>query len=653
MKYCRYIPVFLLVLARLPASGTLPGEDLYDTLRLLEGSRLLLAGQKFKYKKDTIIVIHSGLDYHVRYPRGQAGDIFFDSLEERASKKRWTRELHNVVITAPPTPDIQDSMLTRLSVDPYISHGGKVIRNIRFTKLEPFGPTIYDTSRIAGSKIEKLGNNIHRVTRDRVVSNHLLFRSGDLVDPNEISDNERILRQLPFIQDVRIYLEETSPGSDTVDVRVVTKDAFSIGAGGLLNDFDVGKLDIFESNFLGLGHELHAIFYWDGNKSPWLGHEIYYMMHNLGGSFINGLLRYQQVFETESYQLGLDRRFVTPNTKWAGAVNLERTRTLRYIEFDDSIGTEVPIKYNIYDGWLGRAFYLRSKRNPTRNRLNFVLSSRLYWNQYIDRPEVDENNFYIYQNRTGWLSSLAISSQSYFRSNLILDFGRTEDIPQGLLFSLTGGLERNEFNTRLYAGLLLSQGRYIGKFGYLYTKLEAGGFFLKKDYIEQGAVNFRVDYFTPLFIINRLKFRHFISANFVQGINRFEDEYIGIGDDHDIYGFRYGRPLGTKKIFLNYEVDAFTPIYLYGFRFVFFGFTDFGLIGPSTKKLHDGPFYSGFGVGTRIRNERLVFPTISIRLGYYPNHPEKDFPLFLHFSGEERLNIDNFNVTKPNIASFK
>ena len=149
------------------------------------------------------------------------------------------------------------------------------------------------------------------------------------------------------------------------------------------------------------------------------------------------------------------------------------------------------------------------------------------------------------------------------------------------------------------------------------------------------------------------KFRHFISTNFVQGINRFKDEFIGIGDDHDIYGFRYGLPLGTKKIFLNYEADAFTPYYLYGFRFVFFGFMDFGLIGPDTKKLHDGLFYSGFGIGARIRNERLVFPTISIRLGYYPNHPEKDIPLFLHFSGEERLNIDNFNVTKPKIVSFE
>jgi hypothetical protein len=622
-------------------------------LRLVEGSRLYIAGQKFKYKKDTTIIIHDGLDYHVRYPRGKAGDIFFDSLEEKASKRKWTRELHNIVITSPRIPDTEDTMRTQLSAEPYIAYGGKIIRHIRFTKLEPFGPTIFDTSRTANSKLEKFGNNLHRLTQDKVINNHLLFHKGDLVDPNEISDNERILRELPFIEDVRIYLNETSPGSDSVDIMVVTKDAFSIGAGGLLSDYDVGKLDIFESNLFGMGHELHAIFYWDGERSPWLGHEIYYLIHNLGGSFINSTLRYQQVFNTESYQLGFDRRFITPNTRWAGALNLERTRTFRFIDFSDSVSADIPVKYNIYDGWLGRSFYLRSQRKQTRNRMNLVLSTRLYRNHYIDRPEPDEKSFYLYQNRTGWLASLAVSSQSFFRSNLILDFGRTEDIPQGMLFNFTGGLEKNEYNTRLYAGFSFSQGRYLGNFGYFYNRLEAGGFFQDNDLVEQGVFHFRMDYFTPLFIINRFKFRHFISANYVKGFRRFEDEFIGISSDYDIRGFKSGLPRGTKKLFFNYEADAFTPFYLYGFRFVLFGFLDFGLIGPDTKKLHDGLFHSGFGVGARIRNERLVFETISIRLGYYPNHPEKDFPLFLHFSGEKRLNPDNFNVTRPEIVRFE
>jgi hypothetical protein len=77
------------------------------------------------------------------------------------------------------------------------------------------------------------------------------------------------------------------------------------------------------------------------------------------------------------------------------------------------------------------------------------------------------------------------------------------------------------------------------------------------------------------------------------------------------------------------------------------------MVGPEYKKWHDGEFYSGLGIGVRIRNERLVFETISIRLGYYPNHPEKSFPLFLDLYGEQRLNPDNFYVTKPKIIGFE
>ncbi|HEC43876.1 MAG TPA: hypothetical protein ENI20_13730 [Bacteroides sp.] len=651
----KFILFFLSVLVYLPISGQDPAFPVYDTLRLVKGSKIIMSsGDRIKIDKDTTVLIHSGLAYKIRYPRGEAGDVFFDSLETRASQSRWSQQLHNVVITTPQQPDYSDTVQTKMSSEPFISQGGKIIRSIHFTKLEPFGPTIYDTSRQAVSKVEIFGNDVHRVTQDRVLDNHLLFDVGDLVDPNEFADNERLLRGLPFIQDVRIELTETSPGSDSVDIRIITKDNFSIGASGAPQNYDAGRLSVFEKNLFGLGQELHVVFHWDAQKSPWLGNEIIYIINNLGGSFINSKLRYAQVFDSESYQFELQRRFFTPDIKWAGALNLERTRAMRFIDYIDTVDQVIPVKFNIYDLWAGRSFYLSSKRTITRNRLNLVLASRLFRNHYIDRPEdVTETMFYEFHNRNLWLTSFSISSQSFFKSNLILDFGRTEDVPQGMKFSITAGPEINEFNSRFYTGVSISQGRYIGQFGYLHTLLEGGGFVKDRSYIHQGVINAQVNYFTPLFIINRFKFRHFVSARYVRGIRRFEDEYIGINDIEGIRGFRSGLPLGQQKFIFNYEADAFTPFYLYGFRFVMFGFADMGIVGPEYIKWHDGSFFSGLGVGVRIKNERLVFETISIRLGYYPNHPEKSFPLFLDVYGEERLNPDNFYVTKPEIIGFE
>ena len=652
LKKC--ILVLISLIFYLPLSGNAPLMHLNDTLRLKEGTRIIMpGGGRVKIDQDTTIVINSELDYRIRYPRGEAGDIFFDSLEFKANRSRWTQELHNIVITSPRRPDFIDTIQTEISSDAFVPFGGKYIRSIGYTKLEAFGPTIFDTTRQARSRIEKFGNDMHRITQDKVLQNHILFREGDLIDPNEFADNERILRKLPFIQDARIYVSETGAGSDSVDVLVVTKDNFSIGLGGALSDLNAGNLNIFEKNLFGLGQELHMGFYWDGDRTPMKGNEVYYIIRNLGGSFINSKIRFAQIFDSETYQLGLYRKFFTPDIKWAGALDLERTREMRKINYADTLSEVIPLKYNIYDAWAGRSFYLSSQPRFTRHRLNFIVATRIFRHHFIDRPEVSASSFYQFQNKNVWLSSFSISSQSFFKSNLIRDFGRTEDVPQGMLFSFTVGPEINEFDRRFYSGLSFSQGRFLGNFGYLHTRLEAGGYIKDYSHFEQGVVNAMADYFTPLFIINRFKFRHFITASYVRGIRRFDDEFVWINNAEGIRGYSSSIPAGQQKVVFNYEADAFTPYYLYGFRFVLFGFVDFAMIGPEYKKWHDGDFYSGLGVGIRIRNERLVFETITFRLGYYPNHPEKSFPLFLDAYGEERLNPDNFYVTKPDFIDYR
>lgn len=647
--------VLLLVLSYLSLTGSDQAVSEYDTLRLIRGSRVILPdGSKLKYDRDTTVVIHNSIRYKIRYPRGEAGDIFFDSLETKASRKRWTRQLHNIVITSPNRPDLTDTVRTQVSADPFISHGGKYIRSIRYQKLEPFGPSINNPGRPAESRLEVLGNDVHRVTQDRVLDNHRLFAAGDLVNPNKLADNERILRQLPFIQDARIIISDPAAGSDSVDILILVKDNFSIGIGGELRDIDVGRLSLFDKNIFGMGHEFHLDFHWDGERSPWTGNEIWYKIHNISGSFINSKILYSRIFDAETYQFEMQRKFFTPDIKWAGAMNLERSSELRMIDYIDTADQVMQVKYNSFDLWAGRSFKLASNRRQSLNRLNIVLASRLLRNHYIDRPEgVSENLFYDYHTRNIWLTSFSLTSQSFFKSNLILDFGRTEDVPQGFLLSLSAGPEINEFNTRFYAGLSFSQGRFLGPLGYLYTLLEGGGFVKDYSHIHQGVFNAKLNYFTPLFIINRFKVRHFISTRYVRGIRRFEDEFVRIKKSDGIRGFRSDLPAGQQKTVLNYELDAFTPWYLYGFRFVVFGFTDLAIVGAENRKWHNGDFYSGIGAGIRIRNERLVFETITLRFGFYPRHPETSFPLFMDTYGEQRLNPENFYVTKPETIPYR
>ena len=78
--------------------------------------------------------------------RGNEGTAFFDSLQERASRNRWTHRLHNIVIREPRELLLEDTVHTRLSTEPYESFAGMVIRKILLVKLDPFGTSLYNSA---------------------------------------------------------------------------------------------------------------------------------------------------------------------------------------------------------------------------------------------------------------------------------------------------------------------------------------------------------------------------------------------------------------------------------------------------------------------------------------------------------------------------
>ena len=52
------------------------------------------------------------------------------------------------------------------------------------------------------------------------------------------------------------------------------------------------------------------------------------------------------------------------------------------------------------------------------------------------------------------------------------------------------------------------------------------------------------------------------------------------------------------------------------------GFADFGFLFGTNDLLGSGDILSSIGLGIRIRNDNLVFNTLQIRLGFYPNLPD-------------------------------
>lgn len=628
-------------------------HHLPDTVNAFKGSIFIIGDEKYVINKDTVFVIPYGTQYKIRISGETQSAIFFDSLAVHASQRKWMNKLHNIVVIAPKKEPIIDTLQTSKSISPYINYGGKIIRNITIKQLDPFGPTVLDTARKTQNPIENAGNKIHISTREKIISNFIVFSEGDRLDPSIISDNERIIRHLSFVEDARIFIVEIPGSPEYVDILILVKDAFSIGMGIEIIDWDAGNIKLFENNLAGMGHEIHANFFWDGAKDPWFGKEFYYIINNIGGSFVDNKTRYAKIFDKETFDISFDRPFFMPGTKYAGALLYEHTSRISNVNYFDTLKIPTRINYDLIDLWGGRSFSLTSVKRYSSNRINLVIATRLQKKYFFKRPDdVTETTFYKYHNKVLWLSSISITQQLFFRSNLIYNFGRTEDIPHGSMVNLTFGPEFGEFSTRYYMGISLSKGGLLLNQGYLYAKAELGGFTNIAKYPDQGVLHLRTDYFSNLFILKRFKFRHFLYLDYMKGIQRFSDEYLIIDDKTGIRGYDNDFAKGTQRATASYELVAFSPYYFYGFRFVFFGFTDLGMI-TFSEPLLSSQLHTGIGIGIRIKNERLSFETIQLRLGYYPSLPDYKFPLAIDISGERRLNPQNFYVSKPEVIGFQ
>jgi hypothetical protein len=633
------------------------GQDRREAKHLnevrLRGGYVLYADDRVVIaEKDTIILLPLNVDFYIKKGEKEKGDQFYAKMQQSAYKNRWTTTLHNIVIAPSSSSEpVKDTLQTEKSEVPFLPYRNIVIRNITYKKLSVFGPSISNPDGQPKNWVHKTGNKLHVKTADWVLNSHLLIKKGDLIDPYVLADNERILRDLAFIEDVQVNVKNISVNSDSADVEILIKDKWSKGFDLNLDNLNQGYVELWNSNILGTGQENSNYYYWNPSGKPVSGWDGHYKMTNIGGTFINGQVGYS-LYGSKGYNIDLSRNFYTQSTKYAGGLFYEKLETFNSISTIDS-SYFIPISYRKCNFWLGRSFPLKRNVMTATSKANLVLSGAVYFNLFNQRPLVDSSRFYPYHNKTYYLGSIAYSNLGYYKTNLVYNFGRAEDIPYGLLVKYTSGFEVNEFFNRMYNSIKISVGNSVTNVGFYYSSVAFGGFF-HKDNFEQGILQLKTTFVTNLLVYKQYKFRHFFSVNFTRGYKRFDDEYLSINSD--VYGVRslnYNEGKGTQKLSLNYEVISFTPMYLLGFRVAIFGFVDLGLIGVSYTNVLSNPLYSGMGLGVRFRNEKLVFKTFQIRFAYYPLLPEQAAGELFSITDSPKFRPYDFYSKSPEILQFK
>jgi hemolysin activation/secretion protein len=120
-----------------------------------------------------------------------------------------------------------------------------------------------------------------------------------------------------------------------------------------------------------------------------------------------------------------------------------------------------------------------------------------------------------------------------------------------------------------------------------------------------------------------------------------------------IRGLRSKDLTGTRRIAIQTETMLYSPRDWYGFRYAVFTMADLGWIGSGNGRVINESFYSGFGIGVRVRNEHLVLPTLTFRLAWFPRIPESASVNMLYIMSERSRIFDEFNITAPEVLPFR
>jgi hypothetical protein len=577
-------------------------------------------------------------------------DSFF--MHQKGLLGKLTR---NLILNKPVSPNtpVRNDLL-------FIVYQGKVIRNIFINRLD-FGVPLADTNLRLKNKLTELANNFHHKTREEVIRRNLFFKRGDKLSPYLIADNERHLRDLPYLQDVQTTVKNA--GEDSVDIFIRTKDVLSIGGSYRMHNTTKMSLTVSEDNLAGTGHELLFRSFFDNKRIPKFGYGAEYTGRNPGGSFIDwnaGYLSFNKNFNTgsqneEMVYTGFVRPLVNPYVKFTYAANAAWHVTHHVYSSDTLYDTNNRYRYYNYDGWVGwntGALKISSDVNKD-DRMRILIGLRYLQQNFSTVPLKYEGQYYYqYADIKAILSSVTIFRQDFYKARYIYGFGVNEDIPEGEDLSLITGWTNKSGVERPYLGINLQRYFFTAKESYFNYTLKADGYFRNKQ-IEDVNLLFNVDYFSRLLRMGpRWKQRSFVTANVAHQLKRSLNEPLFLESDFGVREWRSDSLVtGDTRITLKAESVFFSPWNFINFRFAPFAFGNLCLFNPLNRNFPHNNWYNSIGGGIKIRNESLVFETMEFRTFFFPQKNLLGESWRLEFNTNIRFRYNRQFEKKPDFVN--
>lgn len=571
----------------------------------------------------------------------------YGNIESYSRRSKLTKFIYRLIFrpapsVLPPQKKVgRKKGYKKLIKKPYSAYEGKVIRHIHIETLDPFGHSITNTVVAPRNYLAKAGNKMHVKSQRVTIRNLLLIRQNQIFDSLLVKESERLVRSRKFVRDVSFNVISTAKKSDSVDIYIRELDKWSITPKvGASTSRVVTKLN--EDNFLGFGHEFKNTYTWYYLR----GNDAYnssYYIPNIRNTYISTSINYgTDEFRNFTKSVSVERPFFSAFTKWAAGVSYVQQFRKDSIQTSDSLFVLQNFKSNTQDYYIGNSMQIFKGNSETNRTTNFISAVRFIRTAYIERPSETIDTLNQYAAGNFYLGSIGISTRKYVQDKFIFNYGVTEDVPIGKVYSLTSGYQEKNNTGSMYVGSRISLGNYYG-WGYLSSSFEYGTFF-KASKAQQGMFIASIIYFTGLIETGKWKFRQFVKPQITVGINRFSTENLTINDGYGIDGFNSIEVTGTNRFLLKFQTQSYAPWDVLGFRFGPYLIYSIGMLGDASSGFKSSRVYSQLGFGVLIKNDNLVFNTFQYSISFYPLIPG---------NGQNIFKINSFKTSDFGFRDFE
>jgi len=494
--------------------------------------------------------------------------------------------------------------------------------------------------------MSRLLNSLAPRTHESVIRDYLLFRAGEPLDPFALADSERLLRDLPFIQDVRIEVFPLLERQDeAVTVIVLVRDRWPWGVRVDIKNARRWDAAFYHRNVGGLGLDLESQLLVAGNEDPEVGWALRARRRNLRGSFVDLTAEARRAWDRDRTVFAADRRFVYPDIRLVGGWSLASEDDHDHDDLPDGVS----LRTRTLDTWLGWGLAVGGDGRGDRRRTRLIPAAGIERVDYRDPPRAYADSDRDWRDRTRYLAQLNLADVDYYTASLVFGYGETEDIPAGLWAALTGGYERSDWQDRWYHGGRVVWRRVSDTGGYLVCGAAYGGF-RRAGRFEDGVLDLDVGGFGALHRRGPGYWRHFALLRYTLGVNQTGDplrlDRAGLRDLDD------ERIAGNQRLVLDLETVFFTPYALLGFKAAAFGYASGGFVADRREPVFDQRLYSDLGLGLRLNNPQLVLPTIELRVGVVIGDGDPE-PVISVRMGERKVVTRDAPGARPSVLSYR